>query len=320
MSPYERIVRSVPVALSEARRSPMAERLPTWKPWRQFAAFILLSIALFFAVGLTMGIAAQFIPDLRAAMTGTEGPLPATPTRLIAEGVEALNVGIWLALLAATFFLAAAIAYRQPLSGFLWPRRRFDLTQFGVGLIAMIAVAVMLIPYYVWRGSEWAPPIADSLYLDWTRPAYVLLTAAGLLLAAAAEEVFCRGVMLRLTALVIRHPLILCLVNGVVFSALHLDPDPVAFLARMMSGMVWTWAALRLGGLEFAIGAHLANNLVISMLWQPISEMPQDSDAPWIALAPEIFINVVILLIIERLANRYTAGTGKDLAPGSATA
>ena len=86
--------------------------------------------------------------------------------------------------------------------------------------------------------------------------------------------------------------------------ALHLDPDPVAFVARALSGAIWTWAAIRLGGLEFAIGAHLANNLMICLFWQPLSAMEVGRDSDWIELAPELFVAVVMLIVIERLANR----------------
>jgi membrane protease YdiL (CAAX protease family) len=206
--------------------------------------------------------------------------------------------------LALAILGAASLAYRQPLSAFLWPVRRFDLGQFAVGLVGMTCVTIIAVPFYYWQGAEWAPPISDGRYLDWTRPVYLLLMTGGLLIAAAAEEVVCRGFMLRLTALIIRHPLVLCLVNGLVFSSLHLDPDPVAFVARTLSGMVWAWAALRLGGLEFAIGAHLANNLVISLIREPLSEIEGGSDSSWIALAPEIVISAIMVLLIERLATR----------------
>jgi membrane protease YdiL (CAAX protease family) len=46
-------------------------------------------------------------------------------------------------------------------------------------------------------------------------------------------------------------------------------------MARALSGAVWAWTALRLSGIEFATGAHLANNLVLVLMIEPISEGAQ---------------------------------------------
>ncbi len=310
MSPYERLVRSVPVALDEARRSPMVAPMTSGRPWLQFGLFLLLAVVAFFAAGLIFGIITQIVPGVRPWLIGESGPLPETTDRLLREAVEVFGISGMLGLLALVVLLPAASAYRQPLTAFLWPSRRLDLGHFGVGFLTMACVAVMAIPFHMWQGAEWAPPVAGALYADWTRPVYVVLMAVGLLIAAAAEEVAFRGVLLRLTALVIRHPLILCLINGLLFSALHLDPDPVGFVARALSGAIWTWAALRLGGLEFATGAHLANNLLISLVWAPMSEMEVGGDSPWIALAPEVVAAVIVVLMVERLAGRSTRQPG----------
>lgn len=304
MSPFERLVRSVPAALDEARRSPMVAPLTNGRPWLQFGLFLLLVIVVFIATGLIFGIFTEILPGIQPWLTGESGPLPETPDRLLYESAEVFGISGMIGLLAVVILLPALVAYGQPLRAFLWPGRRFDLSQFGVGFLTMACVAVMIIPYHMWQGAEWAPPVAGAVYADWTRPVYVLLMAVGLLIAAAAEEVAFRGVLLRLTAQVLRHPLILCLINGILFSALHLDPNPVGFVARALSGAIWTWAALRLGGLEFATGAHLANNLLISLLWAPLSEMEVGGETPWIALAPEVVTAVVVVLMVERLAGR----------------
>ena len=89
------------------------------------------------------------------------------------------------------------------------------------------------------------------------------------------------------------------------FSAIHLDPDPVAFVARAASGMIWAWAALRLGNLAFAIGAHLANNLFIALLLAPISEAAVPGQAlPLSTLGLEAVSLLVVLIFIELLARR----------------
>ena len=297
MSPYEALIRAVPLA----RRSPMITGFHPDRPWLRFVGFVVLAFVFMVGAVMALAIVSRLIPDLADQMTMT-GPLPDTPMRLMEESRSVLFLGVVLGSLALAILAAAAVMYRVPASAFLWPGRRFNGWDLGVGFLAMTCVGAILFPVYLWSGSEWSPPVLSDLYVDWTKPLYLVASVAGLLIAAAGEEVVCRGVLLRLTSQIARHPIVLCVINGVLFSALHLDPDPVAFVARAMSGAIWTWAAIRLGGLEFAIGAHLANNLMITLFWQPMSAMEVGRDSQWSELTPELFVAVVMLVIIERLA------------------
>lgn len=292
------------LAVAAAAQSSLTARFAVTHPWRRLASFVFLAALLATVLMLALGFAVSGIPPLRDRMAEL-APLPDGPLRLLEESVQVAIFALILGGLAFGILAAAALTYRRPLTDFLWPGRRFDATHFGVGFLTMVCMSVMLMPIYLASGSEWAPPVLDAQYLDRTRLTYVLVMVIGLLAAAAAEEVVCRGVLLRLTGLITRQPIVLCLINGLIFSAIHLDPDPVAFIARALSGAVWTWAALRLGGLEFAIGAHLANNLIITLFWQPFSEAGPSREAPWAALGPELLSAVVMVVMIERLAGRY---------------
>lgn len=294
----------IDLALAAAAQSSLTTWFKVERPWLRLVGFALMAVLL---VGITTFVLALGIlpfPALRDQLADL-APLPDTPFRLIGESLQTLVFAAAIGAVAFGILQAAAMTYRRPLKDFLWPGRRFDAGQLGIGFLAMACISIITIPFYLATGSEWAPPILDPQYLDRTRLIYVLAMVAGLLVAAAAEEVVCRGVLLRLTGLITRRPLVLCLINGVVFSAIHLDPDPIAFIARALSGGVWTWAALRLGGLEFGIGAHLANNLIISLFWQPFSEASTDRDSAWIDLAPEVLAAVVMIVMVERLATRY---------------
>ena len=298
MSPYEALVRAVPLA----RRSPMITGFDPERPWLKLGGFIALAMLLMVVVMIVLAIIVRIIPGATDQLS-LSGPLPETPLRLIDESVSTLLLAAILGSLAVAILAAAAMIYLRPLADFLWPGRRFNAGDLGVGFLAMACVSVILFPFYLMMGAEWTPPLLSPTYADWTRPVFVVASIVGLLGAAAAEEVICRGVLLRLTTQLTRHPVFLCLINGLLFSALHLDPDPVAYVARALSGAIWTWAAIRLGGLEFAIGAHLANNLMICLFWQPLSASEVGRDSDWIELAPEVFVAIVMLLVIERLAD-----------------
>ena len=297
--------------IAAAAQSPFTDRFVT-RPWRSLIGFVLLALLLMVGMSIVVGVTIYVVPGLHDQLENM-GPLPEGPLRLIDESFQAVEIGLILGALAFGILAAAALAYRRPLSDFLWPGRRFNLAHLGIGFLCMASVSVIWIPIYLAWGSEWAPPVMDAQYLDRTRLTYVLAMIVGLLLSAAAEEVVFRGVLLRLTGLITRHPLLLCLINGVIFSAIHLDPDPVAFVARAINGAVWTWAALRLGGLEFAVGAHLASNLAIALFWRLLSEAGTSMDSAWIDLAPGLVTAVAMVIMIEQLARRSVDRPPDDL-------
>jgi len=109
------------------------------------------------------------------------------------------------------------------------------------------------------------------------RTLYAGLAIALLVLASAAEELVFRGWLLKQSAAYIRDPIVLMALNGLLFAAIHFDPNIDAFLVRAAMGAGLTWMALRLGGIELGIGAHAANNAVILLLIRPMTTRP---DAP----------------------------------------
>lgn len=109
------------------------------------------------------------------------------------------------------------------------------------------------------------------------RTLYAGLAVALLVLASAAEELVFRGWLLKQSAAYIRDPIVLMALNGLLFAAIHFDPNIDAFLVRAAMGAGLTWMALRLGGIELGIGAHAANNAVILLLIRPMTTRP---DAP----------------------------------------
>ena len=42
---------------------------------------------------------------------------------------------------------------------------------------------------------------------------------------------------------------------------------------------------------------------MICLFWQPLSAMEVGRDSDWIELAPELFVAIVMLVVIERLAD-----------------
>lgn len=297
----------------------MTAALTARRPWLRLAGFIPFALLSMLATMVVIAIVIMLIPALGDRMEVLGERTDDTPLRLVEDSIQTLIFGVGVGCIAFSLLAAAALTWRRRLTDFLWPGRRFDPKLFGVGFLLMTAISVMWIPVELAMGSEWRPPVFDSYYVERTRLLYAAVMIGAVLAGAAAEEVMFRGVLLRVTGLLTRHALPLCLVNGLLFSAIHLDPDPVAFVARTISGMGWTWAALRLGGLEFAIGGHFANNFFIGMFWSPFSTGAMAvQQSPWTNIIPQLVTTTMVLITIEWLARRRSGRA--EILPARAAA
>lgn len=305
-------------ALTHAAESAMTARLSCTRPWLRLAAFIPVSILSILATMVALVVVGMLVPGLADRMVALGGRLDENPLRLAEESIQTLIFAVGIGLVSISFLAAAGLTWRAPLSEFLWPGRRFDLKLFGVGILLMTTIQMLWVPFTLAMGGEWRPPVFDPYYVGHTRIFYAAAMTGALLIAAAAEEVFFRGVVLRVSGLITRRALVLCLMNGLVFSAIHLDPDPVSFLQRTLAGMGWTWAALRLGGLEFAIGSHFANNLFLALIWSPMSTGAQVQEVSWFVIAPELTTIAIVVAIVEVLARRRVRTGPSPVVPSTA--
>lgn len=294
---------------TEASQSPMTAPLLARRRWLRLLVFIPAAAASVLAVMVAMVIVIELVPALRDRTADSGLQLENTPLRLIEESIQTLMFGGMVGAAAFGLLVAACLVWRRPLKDFLWPGRSFDLRLFGVGFLLVLSIQAAWALYDLASGGPWRPPVLDPYYAADTRILYALAMVGGLLAGAAAEEIIFRGVLLRVTGVLTRRATLLCLINGLLFSAIHLDPDPLSFLIRWVAGMGWTWAALRLGGLEFAIGGHFANNLFIALVWSPFSALIQVREANWISLASELITMVIVVTVVEWLARRRTSGS-----------
>lgn len=272
--------------------------------WLRLAAFLTLSAVLLLGFSLLASVIMTASAQLGVTLLDPALLEPSAADLPLADEMRLVAaLAVILSLMALAVLAACAIAYRRRAADLLWPDRRDRLRLFGLGVLVMGAAGFLLWPVSAWTEPGHVAPLLDPASPIRDRALYALVAAVGLLFAAAAEEVVFRGVLLHVTATFTRNAVILCLINGVLFSLVHLDPDPVAFAARAMSGAVWTWAALRLGGVAFAVGAHWANNLFIALMLEPISaaaEVGQDISPVW--LLPEALSLLLVFTTVELIA------------------
>ncbi|MDP3746006.1 MAG: CPBP family intramembrane metalloprotease [Phenylobacterium sp.] len=194
--------------------------------------------------------------------------------RLQRSALYVLQIALMLGSLAAGVVLAARVIFGRPVASWVVATPRFRKSLLVLGAAATLpAVAVLMAIDALAFGGELQFPILEPAGLD-LKLGYFCAMVVGLLVAAAAEEVVFRGYVLQQTAAFTRNIWVIVALNGVLFSLFHLEFDPSALAARALAGAAFAWAALRLGGLEFAIGAHLAANLMLALFQAPM--LPED--------------------------------------------
>ena len=205
----------------------------------------------------------------------------------------------------AILWLATCL-YRRPAASFLTAAPRFRWRLVGAGvLIGAVAVAATLAAQILRPHAPLSPPLFQAHETLVARIGYAGLAAGCLYLAAVADEIIFRGVLLQLSAAFTRSLPLILVVNGLIFSLAHFDPDPSSFAIRALMGAGWAWIALRTGGIETTSGIHLANNLMISLFVMPVNFRPP-AEKPLDPTAVLIELGTVLVCIaaVEMLARR----------------
>lgn len=178
--------------------------------------------------------------------------------------------------MAVAFTAVAAMLHERRLISYLTsaPAYRWRLTLLGLGLFAVVVGPLLVISAQLEPDPPPMPLLTLTPDLD-SRFVHVVAAVGLLLLAAAAEELVFRGWLLKLCGAFTRRLWLVLAINGLAFSAIHFDPNLDAFLVRAVMGVGLAWMTLRLGGVEFAIGAHAANNIIIVLFLQPMALAPE---------------------------------------------
>lgn len=226
------------------------------------AAVLLLSLLFAIVLGTLTG---------GAMFEGAGGP------RLQRSAIYVLQLGLGLGSMGLAVLLAARYVFGRPVVTWLTaaPYFRWRLLLAGA-VLTVLGVGVLMTGDLLLNPGPLQMPIFDPSSSLALKGFYALAVVAGLLVAATAEEAVFRGYLLQQTAAFTRNVWVLIAVNAAAFALAHLEFDPGALAARALAGAAFAWAALRLGGLEFAIGAHVATNLMIAFFQAPM--LPDDPE------------------------------------------
>lgn len=288
------------MVLAELRRSPFLDDL-TPADRRVVPLLLTLPIGVVAAVlaAVTCGVAVfvvfaiggggvQSVERLMAMIGRGETPAGLTQVTFVLSLLAFVNGGMALA-----FVGVAALLHRRRLMSYFTaaPRFRWRLLLLGLGLFALTIGPLLLASAALDPKAPGAPILAISHDLG-GRLAYLAMVVSLLLVAAAAEELVFRGWLVKVVGAWFPDPRMVLVLSGLLFSAIHFDPNLDAFLVRMAMGVGLCWMTLRLGGIEFAVGAHAANNIVILLFVQPMALKPEAAHA----FPPETLVIAPLML------------------------
>jgi membrane protease YdiL (CAAX protease family) len=304
-----------------------AERRPL-----RLAAFLLVATPAAIAAALLIGALLTGLAAWRLAgrrhlqlldALGRTLDLHGGPRRLLSYGYELSVAGVGSYAAGLVVLAMAAWIFHRPTRSFLAAGGRFRWSLVGAGfLIGLAAVGLAVMAQYALGRQDIHPPLLQPGESLMSRLGYVALAAGCLYLAALAEEIVFRGVLLQITGAWTRRLLPILALNGLLFSLAHFDSDPSAFVIRMVMGAGWAWIALRTAGVEVTTGVHLANNLLVSLFVMPVSfQTPARPDRfDPAAIAVELATVALSVLGAELLVRRRRRrGVGEAGAPLAAS-
>ncbi len=190
------------------------------------------------------------------------------------SGVEPLLAFIVTMSSFVLFFFAIFISIRfvhaRPFRSLITPRSRIDWKRASIGFVSWFVIAALVSIFEVILY-----PHRYNISLD-PVPFLIFAVFAILLIPiqTSCEELFFRGYLMQSLGLKIRGIIVLPVISGLIFGALHLwNPEMIAtdgsWMLAISYFLVGAFAAvitLLDGGLELALGLHAANNLYTALI------------------------------------------------------
>lgn len=127
-------------------------------------------------------------------------------------------------------------------------------------------------------------------------------------LQAAAEEIYFRGFLQQALGTMVANRWFAILGSALIFALFHGAQNVPLFLGRLAFGVLAGWLAIRTGGLEAGIAAHVVNNLaafLLAGLYGNIAELKATQQVGWFESAWDVGGFALCALLSALLAVRF---------------
>lgn len=310
---------TAPVEL-QPRPYPQLLRGPRHRWWRPFVGLAVVTGC--FVVLLVVTVVVGVVMALTGALDGVFDGGEVSPEALVTPELFVLNN-----LVLASFIPTAMLAVW---AGHGWRPRWVASVVPGIRWRWMLGVtAACLLVQAVGTAALWSFTGPPSGAADDHAVALLLCVLLTTPLQCAGEEYLCRGWLTQAIGSFFSRALLAVLVPAVVtaavFAGMHslgAEQNLALFLDRFAFGLLASYLVWRTGGLEAAIAAHTANNLVVmvpAILTGTLDDSLAVSDAPWGMVALDVVVMVVVGVLVTVLARFVRAQRVHDPArqPGA---
>ena len=199
-----------------------------------------------------------------------------TAVIVVALGSSATSVQAALTLLGFLPMLVMPLVVTRVLHGrpagtLIGPAQRLNWGRIGRAMLVWAGLMIAaVIAEMLWKGLSSYRLNVDNFL---SNLATIFMCIFLIPIQATAEEVFFRGYLLQATGRLTRNWVVLGIINSLFFMLPHLSNPEVetagivlAGLNWLASGMFYTLLTLRSGSLDYAIGAHVINNVLSATL------------------------------------------------------
>lgn len=165
-------------------------------------------------------------------------------------------------------FLVVRFVHSRPFRTLITPRKRVDWGRFGQGflLFGALLILITVIEALLYPGRY-----QFALNVGWFLP-FLIVGLILIPIQTASEELLFRGYMMQGLSLLVRSPIVLAVISGLIFTLPHLaNPELSAGFwlvtpQYFVVGFALAIITLKDNGLELALGVHTVNNLFVGLL------------------------------------------------------
>lgn len=118
------------------------------------------------------------------------------------------------------------------------------------------------------------------------------------------EELVIRGYFLQGLHLRVKKVTLLILVNALIFGVLHFGYGLESFLSSWAFGIAFAVIVILQNRIEFASGAHNANNLLLSLVFLDLSEVTNEAFS-WTINWVDFTLHIIALLLLVGLSYKF---------------
>lgn len=225
--------------------------------------------------------------------------------------LELLNAGLIIVGIASGMLVVAAFVYRR------WPLRlmtaapawRWHLLSLGLAASLALQAIGLTLTLGVDPPGGWVP-------MGWSSVQVGLFCLAALAVVAPfviAEEVLFRAWLVRPVFRFGARTAGVFVASCLLFAAFHLKTEPLHVAMHLISGAAYGWSVVRLGGLEFAIGAHLGRNM-LAILWVDLARRVMSDDGLNAALTANMVVSLLLMVSVEVVVRRWPSLAARGTA------